>query len=65
MDGLSGRQWSEFGFWALFVLLGCAALTWIVLSIVWSERAKRPRGFEMKTNVGETPALREKENDHG
>jgi len=30
------------------------------------ERArKQQRGFEVKLNTGETPVIREKENDHG
>ena len=40
----------------------------ILLNIWMTQKEKarrRQRGFEVKQNTGPTPALREKENDHG
>jgi len=38
---------------------------WIGFAEGMNEANGEPRGFEVKPTTGETPVLREKENDHG
>ena len=63
-----GEQFYPTGLIRLVVLL----LFWIAVVLVpliivriRRRRKQRSRGFEVKLNTGETPVLREKENDHG
>ena len=45
----------------LVVIPGIIVNRWLTAK----ERERKRRGFEVKMKTGETPVLREKENDHG
>jgi hypothetical protein len=54
------------GIFSALTLLGfMAGMVWNVL--IWAGLIKNrtQRGFEVKLTTGETPVLRERENDHG
>ena len=55
-------------FGGILLLSGVALFLLVVGLLVWQAtqaRRKESPGFEVKPTTGETPVLREKENDHG
>jgi hypothetical protein len=54
-------------FLVLGVVFVCLLIVFVALVMWISSKQPKPeaRGFEVKLNTGQSPVLREKENDHG
>jgi len=56
--------------WVMATLLAAIVIGWLIFQAksgidLWLASRPEKGGFEVKQNAGGTPALREKENDHG